>query len=155
MKKEEPESILAYQEACEEIVDYSYQNKRLLLAEDNELNAEIMKEILGMAEAEVETAENGKKAVEMFEQSPEGYYDCILMDIQMPVMDGYTAVRNIRESKHPDAKKVIIIAMTAHAFLEDIEKARDAGMDGHVSKPIDMKNLTKKLAEIEKQRLKL
>ncbi|MBQ4531077.1 MAG: response regulator [Lachnospiraceae bacterium] len=155
MKKDEPESILAYQEACEEIVDYSYQNKRLLLAEDNELNAEIMKEILGMAEAEVETAENGKKAVEMFEQSPEGYYDCILMDIQMPVMDGYTAVRNIRESKHPDAKKVIIIAMTAHAFLEDIEKARDAGMDGHVSKPIDMKNLTKKLAEIEKQRLKL
>lgn len=155
MKKDEPESVLAYQEACEEVIDYSYQNKRILLAEDNELNAEIMKEILGMAEAMVETAEDGKRAVEMFEANPEGYYDCILMDIQMPVMDGYTAVETIRKSEHPDAKKVVIIAMTAHAFLEDVEKAKEAGMDGHISKPIDMEMLTAKLAEIEKQKLNL
>ncbi len=143
---------------AEEVIDiepeedksnFTYQYKKILLVEDNSLNAEIMKEILSMAGAVVEIASNGKAAVEVFEESSENYYDYILMDIQMPVMDGYSAARKIRNLERTDAKKVIILAMTAHAFMEDIEKAKEAGMDGHVSKPIDMKILSKKLEELE------
>ena len=136
----------------EEKSDFTYQYKKILLVEDNSLNAEIMKEILSMAGAVVEIASNGKAAVEVFEESSENYYDYILMDIQMPVMDGYSAARKIRSLERADARKVIILAMTAHAFTEDIEKAKEAGMDGHVSKPIDMKILSKKLGELEQLR---
>lgn len=136
----------------EEKSDFTYQYKKILLVEDNSLNAEIMKEILSMAGAVVEIASNGKAAVECFKESSENYYDYILMDIQMPVMDGYSAARKIRSLERADARKVIILAMTAHAFTEDIEKAKEAGMDGHVSKPIDMKILSKKLEELEQLR---
>lgn len=136
----------------EEKSDFTYQYKKILLVEDNALNAEIMKEILSMAGAVVEIASNGKVAVEAFEESSENYYDYILMDIQMPVMDGYSAAKKIRSLKRTDAGKVIILAMTAHAFMEDIEKAQKAGMDDHVSKPIDMKVLSKKLEELEQLR---
>lgn len=139
----------------EEKSEFSYQYKKILLAEDNALNAEIMKEILSMAGAVVETACNGKAAVESFENSPENYYDYILMDIQMPIMDGYSAAEKIRTLKRTDAKNIIILAMTAHAFTEDIEKSEAAGMDGHVSKPIDMKLLSKKLEELEVKRQNL
>lgn len=153
MKKEDVE-LVNVQESTE-TEEFSYQNKRFLLVEDNELNTEIMKEILTMAGAVVETAGDGKQAVEIFEQSPEDHFDYILMDIQMPVMDGYTAVKEIRKLNRGDANWIIIIAMTAHAFLEDIEKTKAAGMNGHVAKPIDMKVLSEKLAACEKQRLNL
>lgn len=146
IKIEQPEEIAQMQE---EKSDFSYQYKKILLVEDNALNAEIMKEILSMAGAAVEIASNGKAAVDAFKSSSENYYDYILMDIQMPVMDGYSAARKIRSLERGDAKKIIILAMTAHVFVEDIEKAKEAGMNGHVSKPIDMKSLSKKLEELE------
>lgn len=145
-KIEQPEEVARIQE---EKSDFSYQYKKILLVEDNALNAEIMKEILSMAGAVVEIASNGKAAVDMFAKSSENYYDYILMDIQMPVMDGYTAAQKIRALSRNDANKIIILAMTAHVFVEDIEKAKAAGMNGHVSKPIDMKSLSKKLEELE------
>lgn len=146
------EEVVELEQEQEEKSDFTYQYKKILLVEDNALNAEIMKEILIMAGAIVEIASNGKAAVEAFEASYENYYDYILMDIQMPVMDGYSAAKKIRSLERSDAKKIIILAMTAHAFLQDVEKAKDVGMDGHVSKPIDMKLLSEKLEELESQR---
>lgn len=146
------EEVVKLEQEQEEKSDFIYQYKKILLVEDNALNAEIMKEILIMAGACVEIAANGKAAVEAFEASYENYYDYILMDIQMPVMDGYSAAKKIRSLERKDAQKIIILAMTAHAFLQDIEKAKEAGMDGHVSKPIDMKVLTEKIEELESQR---
>lgn len=146
------EEVVKLEQEQEEKSDFTYQYKKILLVEDNALNAEIMKEILIMAGACVDIAANGKAAVEAFEASYENYYDYILMDIQMPVMDGYSAAKKIRSLERKDAQKIIILAMTAHAFLQDIEKAKEAGMDGHVSKPIDMKVLSEKLEELESQR---
>lgn len=114
---------------------------RVLLVEDNELNREIAVELLEMTGAEITVAENGKAAVEKFAESTEYYYDIILMDIQMPQMNGYEASRAIRTMKREDAKSVAIIAMTANAFSEDIIAARDAGMDEHLAKPIDLKKI--------------
>ena len=110
----------------------------LLLVEDNELNLEIAAEILKMTEAMVETAEDGAEAVAKVEKSPEGYYDMVLMDIQMPVMDGYVATHHIRELPRNDVLTLPIVAMTANAFPEDIKKAIDAGMNEHIAKPIDL-----------------
>ena len=107
-----------------------------MLAEDNELNREIAVEILKMAGMEIDCVENGLEALERFLQDGDAY-DLILMDVQMPVMDGYQAVRAIRQSAHPRAKSIPIVAMTADAFHEDIVKANEAGMNGHLSKPID------------------
>lgn len=123
---------------------------RLLLAEDNALNMEIAVELLQMAGAESDCAVNGKEAVEKFEDSPAGYYDAILMDVQMPVMDGYTATRKIRAGGHPDAKTIPIIAMTANIFSEDIDAAYAAGMNGHMAKPIDAKTLYQTIAGVQK-----
>lgn len=120
-------------------VDYS--SKNFLLVEDNELNREIAADILSLTGASVETAENGKIAVEMFSKSKEDYYDMIFMDVSMPVMDGYEATKTIRELERKDAKQIPIIALTANAFVEDIAKAHNAGMDRHISKPIDTKQL--------------
>lgn len=119
--------------------------RRILLVEDNEFNREIGNEFLDMANAAVENAENGQEAVDMFLASEPGYYDMILMDIQMPVMDGHEAARAIRASAHPDAKKVRIVAMTANAFSEDVAAAAASGMNGHIPKPIDIKALYKTL----------
>ena len=123
--------------------------RRILLAEDNEINAEIACELLSMTHAQVDTAENGKEALERFDASAPGTYDLILMDIQMPVMDGYAAVRRIRALDRPDARRVRVIAMTANAFAEDISKARAAGMDGHLAKPIDIPKLMQLLRQIQ------
>ncbi len=119
-----------------------FAGKRVLLAEDNALNTEIAVEILGMTGLAVEHAENGREAVELFEKNEPGYYDLVFMDIQMPVMNGYEAARAIRASSRPDGAKIPIVAMTANAFTEDVEAARQAGMDGHVAKPLDLQQLT-------------
>lgn len=119
--------------------------RRILLAEDNELNLEIAMEILNMNGLIVEDARDGKEAFERFIQSDPGYYDAILLDIQMPVMDGYASARAIRSSSHPSAKKIPIIAMTANAFEEDVAAALEAGMDAHISKPIDIEVLLQTL----------
>ena len=109
-----------------------------LVAEDNELNAEILTELLDIEGARCELAANGREAVEMFQRSAPGYYDMILMDVQMPVMNGYEATRAIRASGHPAAGTIPIVAMTANTFAEDVRNAMEAGMDGHLGKPIDM-----------------
>ena len=119
----------------------SYSGKRVLLAEDNQLNREIVVEILSDAGVAVETAENGKAAVAKMTESPEGTYDLIFMDMQMPVMDGCTAAEKIRMLPRKDVKSVPIIAMTANAFADDRQKTRKAGMNGHLAKPIDMEQL--------------
>ncbi len=109
-----------------------------LVAEDNELNAEILREMLDMEGARCEVVSNGQLAVERFLEAPPDKYDMILMDVQMPVMDGYEATRRIRACGHPRAKGIPIVAMTANAFAEDVRHALDAGMNGHLSKPINM-----------------
>ena len=121
--------------------DGDYSGYRALLVEDNELNLEIASELLGMTGIQVETAENGQKAVERFAAAPEGYFDLIFMDIQMPVMDGYEAVRRIRAMERADGKSVWIVAMTANAFVEDVRLSRQAGMNEHLSKPVDLERL--------------
>lgn len=118
-----------------------YSGRRVLLVEDNELNLEIASELLSMTGVEVDTAENGLQAAERFAAVPEGYYDIIFMDIQMPVMDGYEAARRIRSLDRPDAGTVWIVAMTANAFVEDMRLSREAGMNEHVSKPVDLERL--------------
>lgn len=115
--------------------------KRILLAEDNELNREIAVTLLEMQGATVETAENGQEVVNYFINSEQGYFDVILMDVQMPVMDGCEATKQIRMCSHKDAKNIPIIALTANAFTEDISTVLSAGMNAHVSKPIDMTQL--------------
>ena len=117
------------------------QGLRLLLVEDNELNMEIAETLLRDAGFIVDRAENGYEALKLFNDSEPGTYDAILMDLQMPVMDGYTAASEIRSSSHPEAKTVPIIALTANAFAEDISKVMAAGMNDHVTKPIDFDRL--------------
>lgn len=113
--------------------------KLFLVAEDNELNAEILKEMLSMEGVSCELAVNGLEAVEMFKKSEPGHYDLILMDVQMPVMNGYEATKQIRSCDHTEAMTIPIVAMTANTFAEDVRNALDSGMDGHLAKPIDMK----------------
>ena len=122
---------------------------RFLCAEDNELNAEILMELLKIEDAECTICENGKRVLEAFEQSAPGDYDMILMDVQMPVMNGYEATKAIRRSSHELAKTIPIIAMTANAFSEDIQHSLAAGMNAHVSKPIEMKVLEKTIRSIK------
>ncbi len=128
-------------------IDYSQYH--LLLVEDNAFNREIAVELLSQTGVQIETAENGLLAVEAFENSPEGYYDLIFMDIQMPVMDGYDASRKIRQLPRKDAERVWIVAMTANAFVEDIRLSKEAGMNEHCSKPVD----PDRLHEILRKRL--
>ncbi|MBR4696704.1 MAG: response regulator [Selenomonadaceae bacterium] len=113
------------------------QGRRVLLAEDMLVNAEILKEVLSMKDIQSEHAENGKIAVEMFESHPEGYYDAILMDMRMPEMDGLEATMAIRAMKRPDAKTIPIIALTANAFDEDVQRSLQAGLNAHLSKPVE------------------
>lgn len=128
-------------------MDYpGLKNRRVLLVEDNELNREIAVEILKMAGLLVDCAADGQQALERFLSKKEGY-DLILMDVQMPVMNGYQATETIRRSGHPRAKTIPIIAMTANAFHEDVVMAGEAGMDGHLAKPIDPKGLYRLIEE--------
>lgn len=124
---------------------------RILLAEDNELNAEIAIELLNHLGAEIDRAADGEEAVRVFTRSTEGQYDLILMDIQMPCMNGYEASMKIRELKRSDAVSVPILAMTADAFADDVARAKKAGMDGHIAKPIDMETLMQKIIETVKR----
>ena len=127
------------------VIDYDFKGKRILLVEDNELNREIAEELIGATGASVESAEDGVQAVEKFKESAEGYYDLILMDVQMPHMDGYEATRCIRALGRSDAQKVPIFAMTANAFAEDVQKSREAGMNAHISKPLDIRAVYKQM----------
>ena len=120
---------------------------RILLVEDNELNAEIAEFMLTENGAEVETVKNGLEAVQCFKASEPGTYDVILMDVMMPVMDGLTATRTIRALKRQDAKTIPIIAMTANAFREDAEKCLEAGMNAHLAKPLDDKKIKQTISE--------
>lgn len=123
--------------------------KRILLVEDNMINREIAREILRSTGVTVDVAEDGRQAVEFFRRVPEGSVDMILMDVQMPVMDGYEATRAIRGSGRRDAKSVPIYAMTANTFAEDVSKAMEAGMNGHLAKPIDIQLLMQVLSTLK------
>ena len=125
---------------------YDFGGKKVLLVEDNELNMEIASELLKFVNLQVEHAENGKVAVDIFRNSKEKEYALIFMDIQMPLMNGYDAARCIRSSEHPAAGTIPIIAMTANAFNDDVQAAFDAGMNGHLAKPIDVEVLYKTIA---------
>ena len=155
------EVILPFEIASEEEVKDSYvkkeeklynrsKEKRILLAEDNELNAEIAITILEENGFKVERAEDGCKCVELFSEKPADYYSTILMDIQMPNMDGYTASRKIRGMEREDAKAIPIIALTANAFDEDRNKAFAAGMNGHIAKPIDVGRMVRSIGALVK-----
>ena len=119
-----------------------YEGKNVLLVEDNERNAEVAAELIGITGVNVELAENGRAAVARYEQHEPGYYKLIFMDIQLPVMNGYEAARKIRSSSREDAKNIPIIAMTANAFTEDVEAAYAAGMNEHIAKPLEFERLT-------------
>ena len=125
----------------EPLLQNDFSGHRVLLVEDNELNREIAREVLEMAGLTVEEAENGQIAVDMFSASKTGYYSLVLMDIQMPIMNGYDAAAAIRALQRPDALRVPILAMTANAFVEDIQAAKAAGMNEHLAKPIDFEAL--------------
>ena len=140
---------LAAQEETDEQDGNILQGMRFLCAEDNELNAEILTELLKIEGAECTICENGEEILKAFEQSAPGDYDMILMDVQMPVMNGYEATKAIRRSSHELAKKIPIIAMTANAFSEDIQHSLAAGMNAHVSKPVEMKVLEKTIRNIK------
>ena len=134
------------QQENEQIIN-SLEGRHFLVAEDNEINSEILLELLRLDGADGEVAVNGKLAVELFQSAPQGHFDAVLMDVQMPVMNGYEATRNIRALERDDAKTIPIIAMTANAFAEDVKDARDAGMDDHIAKPVDMEVIRKTLGK--------
>ncbi len=131
------ETTAAPNAATEQRYDDAFKGRRILMAEDNEINAEIAVEILGEMGAQVENAENGRLAVEMFQSHPENWYDFILMDVQMPEMDGRTAARTIRALDRADAKTIPIFALSADAFVEDERLSIQSGMNGHFAKPVD------------------
>ena len=140
---------LAAQEETDEQDGNILQGMKFLCAEDNELNAEILIELLKIEGAECTICENGEEILEAFEQSAPGDYDMILMDVQMPIMNGYDATKAIRRSSHEAAKKIPIIAMSANAFSEDIQNSLAAGMNAHISKPVEMKVLEKTIRSIK------
>ncbi|MEG2417315.1 MAG: response regulator [Eubacterium sp.] len=127
---------------------YDFKGKRVLLVEDHILNVEVAKRLLEVKEVTVEVAENGLRAIEMFTLAPVGYYDMILMDIRMPVMDGLTATKTIRQLQKETARTIPIVAMSANAFEEDMEKSRCAGMNDHLAKPISPQMLYDTLERI-------
>ena len=146
---EDRKVVLTAQEEIDEPDSNTLKGMRFLCAEDNELNAEILMELLKIEGAECIICENGERVLEAFEQSAPGDYDMILMDVQMPVMNGYDATRAIRRSTHELAKTIPIIAMNANAFSEDIQYSLAAGMNAHISKPVDMKTLEKTIRRIK------
>jgi CheY-like chemotaxis protein len=137
------------QEASEDTIP-DLAGKRILLAEDIEINRVILRELLAETHVEIDEAEDGQQTLDMFTNGPD--YDLIFMDVQMPVMDGYEACRRIRELEKQRARKEVpIIAMTANAYREDVERAREAGMNGHLAKPIDIKAVLKTLNTMLKE----
>ena len=142
------EEVYGSEDTIESSAIHSIKGKRILLVEDNELNAEIAKTVLEDVGALITRAENGQQALELFKEKPAGTFDVILMDLMMPVMDGYTATRKIRELERSDAKTVPIIAMTANAFQEDAEKCIAVGMNAHLAKPLDIEKMKKTIKSI-------
>ncbi|ALU16278.1 two component system histidine kinase/response regulator hybrid protein [Eubacterium limosum] len=138
-------TTLEVDELTEEEIGAQMKGKRILFVEDNALNREVGVSLLEQLGLRVDSAENGKEAAEAFERTPAGYYALIFMDIQMPIMNGYEAARHIRSSAHPDGATVPILALSANAFDEDARKSREAGMQGHLAKPIDMTELMRAL----------
>ena len=118
----------------------------MLAAEDNDINAEILEELLACEGVSCERAVNGQAAVERFCETPPGYYNAVLMDILMPIMNGYEAARAIRALDRPDARTIPIVAMTANTFADDVQNSMDAGMNAHLSKPVDI-NILKDVLE--------
>lgn len=151
----EPMKLTETQAEDEQATDENvFRGRRVLMAEDNEVNAMIAVEILGEMGAEVDVADNGQKAVEAFATHPQDYYDFILMDVQMPVMDGRTAARNIRALNRPDADTVLIFALSADAFVEDERLSREAGMNAHYAEPVNFAELQRDVGRFlrEKER---
>ena len=142
------EEVYGSEDTIEPSAIHTIKGKRILLVEDNELNAEIAKTVLEDVGALIIRAENGQQALELFKEKPAGTFDVILMDLMMPVMDGYTATRKIRELERSDAKTVPIIAMTANAFREDAEKCIAVGMNAHLAKPLDIEKMKKTIKSI-------
>lgn len=142
------EEVYGSEDTIESSAIHTIKGKRILLVEDNELNAEIAKTVLEDVGALITRAENGQQALELFKEKPAGTFDVILMDLMMPVMDGYTATRKIRELERSDAKTVPIIAMTANAFREDAEKCIAVGMNAHLAKPLDIEKMKKTIKSI-------
>lgn len=132
--------------------DKDLEGLRLLVAEDNDINAEILMELLDMEGVTCERAVNGRETVSQFQSKPVGYYDGVLMDIQMPEMNGYEAARAIRALDRSDAADIPIVAMTANAFAEDVQKSLEAGMNAHVAKPVDLALLKDVLSKLMGQR---
>ena len=135
------EEVYGSQNTIKPFAIHTIKGKRILIAEDNELNAEIAKTVLEDVGALVTRVEDGQQAVELFKEKPAGTFDAILMDLMMPVMDGYTATRKIRSLERSDAKTIPIIAMTANAFREDAEKCIAVGMNAHLAKPLDIEKV--------------
>ncbi|MDE6896798.1 MAG: response regulator, partial [Lachnospiraceae bacterium] len=131
----------------------SLEGRHFLVAEDNEINGEILLELLELEGASCEIKVNGQLAADCFIGSAPGSFDAVLMDVQMPVLNGYEATKKIRSSGHEEAKSIPIVAMTANAFAEDVQDAMNAGMDAHVAKPIDMDVLKETLNRLLKERL--
>jgi len=142
LEAEEPESVE------ESPAVESLAGRRVLMAEDVEQNAEILQDLLDLEDILSEHAANGEEAVRMFSEHEAGYYDVILMDVRMPVMDGLTATRTIRGLERPDAKTIPIIAMTANVFDEDVERSLQAGMNAHLSKPIEPERMYETIAHL-------
>lgn len=140
-EEEHTQDVAAMSDSQKEMDDYT--SKRILLVEDVELNMEIAEELIGTTGVQIEKAYNGKEAVELFAKNPCGYYHLIFMDIQMPVMDGYEATKQIRNFDRKDAKTIPIIALSANALADDVENALQAGMNEHIAKPIDMEAVWK------------
>jgi CheY-like chemotaxis protein len=133
MQREQKEPVMKV------AVEYDFRGNHILVVEDNAINLEITSEFLSYAKVEVDTASDGFEAIKKFEISKKGYYDVILMDLQMPELDGYETAKAIRSSSHPDAKSICIIALTADNF-SDHQTILDCGMNYHITKPIDINN---------------
>ena len=129
-----------------------FSGKRVLLAEDNKMNQMIAEAVLSEVGLTVDIADNGEIAVEKMKEAPAGYYNIVLMDIQMPIMNGYDATRAIRVLDDPELAAIPIIAMSANAFREDVKAAEDAGMNGHIAKPINVPAMLETLSKVLKGR---
>ena len=146
------EEVYGSEDTIESSAIHTIKGKRILLVEDNELNAEIAKTVLEDVGALITRVEDGQQAVKLFKEKPAGTFDAILMDLMMPVMDGYTATKKIRSLEHSDAKTIPIIAMTANAFQEDAEKCIAVGMNAHLAKPLNIEKMMTTICHLVKKK---